>query len=130
MLLSRKQFKEQVFKRSKGRCVFCSDQAVDAHHILERKLFPDGGYYLDNGAAVCEKHHLDCERTIISVEAVREACGITNVILPPGFEAFYVYDKWGNIEKFDGTRKPGPLFHDTGCRKSLIAGRVIGLFIL
>ena len=130
MLLTREQFKEQVFRRSKGKCVFCDRLAIDAHHILERKLFDDGGYYLDNGAAVCEDHHLQCEFTIISLDEVRAACGIVNVILPPGFSKTLTYDKWGNILNPDGSRSPGPLFHDTGCRKALIAGRVIGYFIL
>ena len=127
-LLTRTQFKDQVFARSNGVCVFCDKPAVDAHHILDRKLFADGGYYLDNGAAVCEEHHLQCEFTLISVEKVREACKITHEVLPPEFAAHYVYDKWGNIENFDGTFNPGPLINDDGCLKALKRGGKIGLF--
>ena len=63
MLLTREEFKKQVFARTNGKCCVpgCSCKAVDAHHIMDRKLWNDGGYYLSNGAALCEKHHLDAE---------------------------------------------------------------------
>lgn len=82
ILLSRTTFRETVLTRHGGRCCLCPSEAVDAHHILERRLWPDGGYYLDNGAAVCEEHHLACERTLISVEDVRAASGITRILVP------------------------------------------------
>jgi len=94
-LLTREAFKEQVLNRDGGKCVFCSGKAVDAHHILDRKLFPGGGYYLDNGASVCPDHHVDCEKGVITVDEVRLACRITTVLLPPGFDAGIRYDKWG-----------------------------------
>ena len=37
----------------------CKKPAVDAHHLLERRLWPDGGYHLDNGVSLCAEHHLD-----------------------------------------------------------------------
>ena len=55
-LLSRAEFRDSVFKRDKNKCVFCDKAAIDAHHIIERKLWNDGGYYLNNGASVCEEH--------------------------------------------------------------------------
>ena len=33
---------------------------------MDRKLWNDGGYYLSNGAALCEKHHWDAEKGIIT----------------------------------------------------------------
>lgn len=60
-LLSRDAFRESVFARDKRTCVFCECPAVDAHHIIKRRLWPDGGYYLDNGASVCEAHHVQCD---------------------------------------------------------------------
>lgn len=93
--LSRQAFGEQVLHRAKGTCVFCPAPAVDAHHIMDRKLFPDGGYYLENGAAVCAQHHLDCEENRISVEQVRAAAGSFVRVLPPGFDPGLRYDKWG-----------------------------------
>lgn len=125
-LLSREAFKDLVFARSKGRCTFCQQAAVAAHHILDRKLFADGGYYLDNGAAVCEAHHWDCETTTLSVEAVRRQAGIVTKVLPPSFQADTIYDKWGNRLRTDGLLEEGPLARDTGMRKALAAGGKLG----
>lgn len=127
-LLTRDQFREQVFARDKHKCVFCDKPAVDAHHILERRLWPDGGYYLENGASVCEEHHLACERTLISVERVREACGITKPVLPPDLYSDQVYDKWGNVILPNGQRTKGPLFHDESVQKVLKEGNVLILY--
>lgn len=64
ILLTREEFKKLVFARTNGKCCVlgCSCEAVDAHHIMDRKLWKDGGYYLSNGAALCSKHHLDAEQ--------------------------------------------------------------------
>ena len=43
-LLTRDEFRAAVLRRDGGRCLLCGGQADDAHHILERRLFPDGGY--------------------------------------------------------------------------------------
>ncbi len=53
--MTRDDFRNAVFARDNHRCVICGEPAKDAHHILERRLFPDGGYYLNNGASLCEK---------------------------------------------------------------------------
>ena len=50
VLLTRDQFREIVFERDAKRCVICHCPGQDAHHIIERRLFPDEGYYLENGA--------------------------------------------------------------------------------
>ncbi len=119
-LLTREQFRERVFERDRGRCVFCGAPAVDAHHILERRLWGEcGGYFLSNGASVCATHHLDCESTFLSVEEVREKCGITKKILPPHFYDDVQYDKWGNIIEGD-RRFAGELFHDESVQKILL----------
>lgn len=55
-------------------------------HIIERKLFDDGGYYLNNAASVCEKHHIECEKTLITVEEVYKAAKITDPKRPEYFE--------------------------------------------
>ena len=67
-LLSREEFKKQVFARTNGKCCVpgCNCDAVDAHHIMDRKLYRDGGYYIVNGAALCSKHHLEAEKGIIT----------------------------------------------------------------
>lgn len=127
-LLTRDQFREGVFKRDGHKCVFCDKPAKDAHHILERRLWPDGGYYLENGASVCEEHHLACERTLISVEDVRHACGITKIVVPPHLYDDHIYDKWGNPVLDDGRRGKGELFFDSSVQYVLNEGGVLDLF--
>jgi RNA ligase len=127
-LLTRDQFREGVFARDNHLCVLCGDPAQDAHHILERRLWPDGGYYLNNGASVCGHCHMRCERTEVSVQQVREACGITKPIIPPHLYGDLVYDKWGNIELSNGTRLRGELFYDESVQKVLRQGGVLELF--
>lgn len=128
-LLSREAFKTAVFARAGGTCVFCSRPAVDPHHILERKLFPDGGYYLGNGAAVCDEHHWECETTALSVEQVRQAAGIREAVLPPGFARDVVYDKWGNQVLEGGVRVAGLMAADDGMRKALQQGGYLHLLL-
>lgn len=116
-LLTREQFKVECFKRDKNKCVFCDKKAIDPHHILDRKLFTDGGYYLNNAASVCEEHHLECEYTKITLDEVYKAAGIVNPKLPVGFDPSKVYDKWGNEIISEHKRIPGPLFNDTAVQK-------------
>lgn len=127
-LLNREIFKELVFSSSKGLCVVCRATAVDAHHILDRKLWRDGGYYLENGAAVCENCHWKCEKTIFSVELVRNKAKIKTILVPPGMDSNCVYDKWGNTLLPDGKRIPGPLFEDLGVQKILRQQGLLWLF--
>lgn len=120
-LLTRDLFREGVFARDGHKCVICGAPAVDAHHILERRLFQapseKGGYFLDNGVSVCEEHHLACERTDLTCEAVREAAGITRVVLPQHLYEDQIYTKWGDIVQPNGTRLMGELFHDESVQK-------------
>ena len=128
ILLSRDAFREAVFERDDGICVLCDKPAQDAHHILERRLWSDGGYYLDNGASVCAEHHLECEMTTISVEDIRHACSITHNVVPEQLYPDHSYDKWGNHILANGQRTKGPLFHDESVQKILAKGRVLDLF--
>lgn len=118
-LLNREQFRELSLKRDNYACIFCSNRNAVVHHIIERKLFSDGGYYLNNSASVCDEHHWACEKTDISVEDVRRAVGITNIILPEGFDPIKVYDKWCNVILPDGRRQPGPIFYEDNVQKIL-----------
>lgn len=127
-LLTRDQFREQTFARDNYKCVFCDSPAVDAHHIMERRLFSDSGYYLNNGASVCEKHHLLCEQTVISLEEVRDACGITKAVIPSHMYQDQQYDKWGNPVMPNGTRLKGELFYDESVQKILKIGGVLDSF--
>lgn len=129
ILLSRDAFRSAVFARDNHRCVVCQAPAVDAHHILERRLWPDGGYYLENGASVCASHHLAAETTELSCEILREKAGITRVVLPPHLYADTRYDKWGNPYLADSEKRlPGELFHDTSVQKVLALGHQLTHF--
>ena len=90
-LLSRDDFRDQVFKRD-VTCVNCGKDGQDAHHILERRLFSDGGYYLDNGVLLCGDCHILAEETKISCETLREKAKITTVVLPEDFYDDCTYD--------------------------------------
>lgn len=118
-LLTRDEFREGVFARDGHRCVVCDAAAVDAHHIVERKLWPDGGYYMDNGASVCEVHHLQAESTEISCDDLRQRCRIDRVHLPDHFCPDEVVDKWGNPILPNGQRLHGELFDDESVQKIL-----------
>lgn len=132
-LLTREEFARRVLARHGGHCAFCAEPAIDAHHILDRKLFANGGYFLANGAPVCERHHWDCETTTLSVEQVRAASGIVDVVLPDGFMPALRYDKWGNRFLDEGAwagyRVAGPLFNDIGARRALARGGFIHLVL-
>jgi hypothetical protein len=130
-LLTRDEFREAVFTRDRRMCCWCTARwdlgaKLDAHHIIERRLFSDGGYYLDNGATVCEPCHLKAEQTLISCEELRERCGITNVILPPHAYRDQRYDKWLNPILDNGMRLRGELFDDESVQKVLAP--VLNLF--
>jgi hypothetical protein len=130
-LLTRDDFRAAVFARDGHVCVVCrdSESALDAHHIIERRLFPDGGYYVDNGATVCEEHHLLAEQTVLSCDELRARCGIKTVVLPPHLydDNDFAYDKWG--KPCVGQRRlRGDLFYDVSVQRILAAGGVLPLF--
>lgn len=125
-LLSRDEFREAVFRRDAYKCVVCGAAAKDAHHILERKLWTDGGYYLENGASVCETHHVEAEQTVLSCEKLRQLCGITKFPLPEHLYVDQPYDKWGNPILPNGMRLRGELFEDVSVQKILTP--VLALF--
>jgi hypothetical protein len=119
MLLSRDDFRNAVFKRDGHKCVVCGDPAADAHHVVERRLWPDGGYYVQNGASVCGPCHLKAESTEISCDELRERCGIKEILLPDHFYSDQPVDKWGNPILPNGQRLKGELFHDESVQKIL-----------
>ena len=116
-LLTREEFKKQVFAKTNGKCCVpgCNCDAVDAHHIMDRKLWKDGGYYITNGAALCAKHHLDAEQGRITPKLCLDYMGISvaDIRVPDAvaeryigkitnFRDFYItlmldalIDKWG-----------------------------------
>jgi hypothetical protein len=134
-LLDRDTFRESVLRRDSYKCVICGrGDPLDAHHILERRLWDDGGYYLSNGATLCDDRdgsigcHKKAERTVLSCQEIRSAAGISRVLLPDHLYRDNVYDKWANIVMPDGSRIKGELFHDESVQKVLGAGGVLPLF--
>ena len=103
-LLTREEFRAGVFARDGGLCVLCGEPGVDAHHIMDRKLFPDGGYYLDNGATLCGECHLQAEGRPTEIRylpvIIRYKVGIKEIVIPPGMEPGVGYDKWGEPIKY------------------------------
>jgi len=118
-LLTRDQFREQVFARDKYQCVVCKAAAVDSHHVLERRLFSDGGYYLTNGVSVCAECHLQAEATTISCDKLRELAGIKEFPIPDHLDLNGKYDKWGNEILPNGMRLKGELFEEVPVQKIL-----------
>jgi RNA ligase len=127
-LLTRDQFREGVFARDGHRCVVCKHPAKDAHHIIERRLWTDGGYYLENGASLCEAHHIQAEQTTLTCEKIRELCGIDRFPIPEHMYDDVDYDKWGNVLLPNGTRLKGELYFDESVQKILASGNVLNEF--
>lgn len=128
-LLSRDEFRSQVFERDRHQCVICGLPAKDAHHILERRLWGEsGGYYLTNGASLCEDHHLAAEMTTLSCEDIRLAAKIEKFPIPDHLYDSDRYDKWGNIILPTGMRIRGELFFDESVQKIMKEGNVLDLF--
>jgi len=128
-LLSRDDFKTAVFNRDGGLCVICKNQAADVHHIIDRSLWENGGYFIENGVSLCEKHHLDAEMTLISCDDLRTAAGITTVLLPDHFYMDERYDHWGNIIMPSGMRIKGELFGEENIQKILKKAGVLDQFM-
>jgi hypothetical protein len=134
-LLDRDTFRESILRRDGYKCVLCGrGDPLNAHHIVERRLWEDGGYYMDNGATLCDDRdgligcHKKAEQTIISCDEVRAAARITRIMLPDHLYRDNSYDKWANIVMPDGTRIKGELFHDESVQKVLTAGGALSLF--
>lgn len=97
--MNRRKFRQEVFGRDGGVCVvpWCKTPAEDAHHILERGLWDEGGYFPENGASVCDEHHRAAEENDIPPQAFWRWVGIDEPTYPDGIEP--PADKWG--EPFD-----------------------------
>lgn len=60
---TRQAFRDAVFARDSNRCrvcgwsVFNSEHQLDAHHITDRTLMPEGGYVIENGISLCPSCH-------------------------------------------------------------------------
>jgi predicted restriction endonuclease len=69
--LIRAAFREAVFKRDGHKCRVCGKpdnpfssfviDHLDAHHITDRNLMPEGGYVVENGISLCSECHEKAE---------------------------------------------------------------------
>ena len=75
----RNQFRNAVFKRDNYACRICGFQStpeqaqtdLDAHHITNRNLMPNGGYVPENGITLCKaKCHEEAEQGRPSPESL------------------------------------------------------------
>jgi hypothetical protein len=138
-LLSREAFRAAVFARDGHRCLLCGRRAadgwrLDAHHIIEKRLWRGpaerDGYFLDNGATLCDDGgcHLRAEMTLVTATELRVRAGITHVLLPEHLYTDQPYTKWGDPVLPDGTRLRGELFFDESVQKVLAEGDVLRLY--
>jgi len=96
-LLSREQFNTEVLKRDNNECVICKHKEnLAVHHIIDRKCFDNGGYFLNNGISLCEICHIKAENGNYTCEELRELAKIKEIILPNSFDPNLEYDKFGN----------------------------------
>lgn len=93
-LLERHEFRKRTFDRDDDTCVvpWCTETADDAHHIIERSCWVDEGYYLANGASVCNPHHQAAEEKAIPPQAFWHWLDV-EPITPEGMAKNV--DKWG-----------------------------------
>ncbi len=64
--LIRENFRTSVFNRDNYKCVMCGSkptvEELDAHHITDRTLMPNGGYVKENGITLCKDCHVKAEQ--------------------------------------------------------------------
>jgi len=66
---TRQNFRNVCFVRDHYSCVMCGyksnkencENELDVHHIISRKIMPNGGYVLENGISLCNKSHIKAE---------------------------------------------------------------------
>jgi hypothetical protein len=118
-LLTRDEFRIKTLERDNFKCRICNNKAEDVHHIMDRKLFKDGGYYLNNAISLCNSEpnfcHLKCEQSetgylpwdlyqLLKIDKDKR-------ILPLDYDISFDYDKWGNILSNYSTEKADFVLH-------------------
>ena len=67
--LVRQAFRDACYKRDNYKCAMCgfkssvekAEEELDAHHITDRNLMPNGGYVKENGISLCAPCHIKAE---------------------------------------------------------------------
>lgn len=137
LILGRDDFRDATFARDGHVCVICgrADAGLDAHHLLERRLWGPadprpGGYVLANSVTLCSQPHpdgtaschLQAERTQITVQQLRDAAHITDIVLPVHLTADCAYDKWGNPQLANGMYGAGEMFFEDSVQQAITTG--------
>jgi 5-methylcytosine-specific restriction endonuclease McrA len=69
----RERFRSQVMERDAYQCVVCgSREDLEVHHIVNRNLMANGGYYLTNGVTLCPQHHFEAEAGALTETQLKE----------------------------------------------------------
>ena len=110
-LLTRDDFKRLCMERDNQKCRLCGfDKDLSVHHIIERKLWSDGGYYISNGITVCPRCHIQVEGCFVMPSVLWEKIGVKlhdvenlSYLYPDGcFELDTAYDKWMQEILYEG----------------------------
>jgi hypothetical protein len=89
--MSRETFRRQCVERDGGECLvpWCNNEVTvdpdgpgEVHHVIERELWPNGGYIADNGASLCNDHHRMAEQNEIPPQALWRWADIRYVPYP------------------------------------------------
>lgn len=144
--MDRDRWREAVFARDGHACVRCGRRAgdvkLDAHHLMERRLFGapgeplPGGYAQANGVTLCDASaadggpscHMLAEGCVVLPDELRAMAGIDQVVLPVQLLADEQWDKWGSPVLADGTRGTGELFWEEPVQKVLRQMGTIDLY--
>lgn len=82
----RAAFRDAVFSRDRFTCKGCGEkgtvETLDAHHVTNRDLMPNGGYVEENGITLCKKTG-GCHEKAEAYDA--------NSNIVPGFEPATLY---------------------------------------
>lgn len=106
--MTREAFRQTCVERDGSECLipWCDESVTDdpdgpgeVHHIIERRLWDDGGYFADNGACVCNDHHRRAENNEIPPQAFWRWNSVDHPTLPETVSSQDV-NKWG--EQLDG----------------------------
>jgi len=131
-LLTRDEFRNICLERDKHECRVCGEvHDLSVHHILERKLWEDGGYYEHNGVTLCPKCHLLAEGCFIMPHELWSLLGyeVDDDVYPEGFELNIDYDKWGQEVVYFGKDKSFIVipneFEEKFCKATRLAGGMI-----
>lgn len=130
LLLTRDSFRESCLERDGYKCLECNISSnLSVHHVIERRLWDDGGYYIENGITLCDECHMKAEATILSCEHLRALAKIKIIILPDDFYSDQIYTKWGDVILQNGTRMKGPLFSDESVQRILKWGNMLSYYV-